>query len=83
MIDRAPKDYSNCFEILRELKVFNQQTLKNMAIMAKFRNLLVHHYIKVDDSKVYEKLFEIKCFDEFLEGLNYLLKEQTMEEFSC
>lgn len=74
LLKKVPKDYSNCFELLKELKVFNQKTLRNLAIMAKFRNLLVHHYVKVDDSKVYEKLSEINCFEEFLSQVNLLLK---------
>ncbi|WP_297211386.1 MULTISPECIES: type VII toxin-antitoxin system HepT family RNase toxin [Thermodesulfovibrio] len=78
LIKKAPKDYSNCFEILKELKVFNEQTLRELAIMAKFRNLLVHHYVKVDDSKVFEKLSEIKCFEEFLDQLNLLIKNQPL-----
>ncbi len=31
-----------------------------MADMAKFRNFLFHHYIKVNDEKVYDKLREIE-----------------------
>lgn len=37
--------------------------------MAKFRNLLVHHYIKVDDERVYEKLDEISFFEDFINEL--------------
>lgn len=77
-IKKAPRDYSNCFELIKELRVFNEQTLRNLAIMAKFRNLLVHHYIKVDDSKVFEKLSEINCFEEFLEQLNLIIKSQPL-----
>jgi uncharacterized protein YutE (UPF0331/DUF86 family) len=37
-----------------------------MVDMAKFRNLLIHHYIKVDNERVYEKLNDIDVFLEFL-----------------
>jgi uncharacterized protein YutE (UPF0331/DUF86 family) len=46
-----------------------------MTTMAKFRNLLVHHYIKVDDKRVYEKLYEIDCFEEFIKDLEKLVNQ--------
>jgi uncharacterized protein YutE (UPF0331/DUF86 family) len=69
IIRKAPADYSNCFELLSETGYFKEETLKRMAVMAKFRNLLVHHYIKVDDERVYEKLDEISCFEDFINEL--------------
>lgn len=74
LLKKVPSDYSNCFEILNEIESFRKETLKCMANMAKFRNLLVHHYIKVDDSKVYDKLHEIYCFENFLEELQIVIK---------
>lgn len=65
LIKKAPEDYSNCFELLVETGYFNKETLKKMALMAKFRNLLVHHYVKVDDERVYEMIREINCFEAF------------------
>ena len=38
--------------------------------MAKFRNLLVHLYWKVNDEKIYEILqYELVDFDEFIEQI--------------
>ncbi len=70
LIKEAPSDYGNCFELLDKSGYFNKETLKKMALLAKFRNLLVHHYIKVDDERVYEKLAETDCFEEFIKELN-------------
>jgi len=75
LLKKAPSDYSNCFELLEELKSFNKETLKCMADMAKFRNLLVHHYKKVDNSRVYDKLKEIDCFERFIKELEILIKD--------
>jgi len=36
-------------------------------------NLLVHHYKKVDNSRVYDKLKEIDCFERFIKELEALL----------
>ncbi len=69
IVRKAPADYSNCFDLLFETDYFKEETLKKMAVMAKFRNLLVHHYIKVDDDRVYEKLNEISCFEDFIDEL--------------
>ncbi|MBM4135720.1 MAG: DUF86 domain-containing protein [Nitrospira sp.] len=75
LLKKAPADYSSCFDLLGETGYFNKETLKKMTIMAKFRNLLVHHYIKVDDERVYEKLYEIDCFEEFINDLKKLVNQ--------
>ena len=75
---KAPSDYSNCFELLSETGYFKEETLKRMAVMAKFRNLLVHHYIKVDDERVYEKLDELSCFEDFINELGTAINQQFL-----
>lgn len=75
LIKEAPSDYGNCFELLDKSGCFNKEILKKMAVMAKFRNLLVHHYIKVDDGRIYDKLAEIDCFEEFIRELNTAIKK--------
>jgi uncharacterized protein YutE (UPF0331/DUF86 family) len=77
LLKKAPSDYSNCFNLLEETGRFNKETLRCMANMAKFRNLLVHHYIKVDDERVYDKLSELDCFDRFIKDLEDLIREDT------
>ena len=77
MLKKAPSDYANCFELLAETGKFNVDTLKAMANMAKFRNLLVHHYIKVENERVYDKLKEIDCFDRFIEEIEMIIKEES------
>lgn len=54
---------------------FSEETLRKMATMARFRNLLVHHYVKVDDARVYEQLGKIDAFEVFLCGLARLVEE--------
>lgn len=55
---RAPQDHADCFAILGELKLINGEYVDRLKRMAKFRNLLVHLYWKVDDRKVYQILKE-------------------------
>jgi len=77
LLKKAPSDYSSCFNLLEETGRFNKETLRCMSSMAKFRNLLVHHYIKVDDERVYDKLSELDCFDRFIKDLEDLIREET------
>lgn len=48
--------YANCFFCLKENHVISEAFAIKMVSMAKFRNLLVHFYLKIDDEKVYEFL---------------------------
>jgi len=51
---RAPQDYADCFAILADLKVIKPDLAKRLKQMARFRNLLVHLYWKVDNQRVYQ-----------------------------
>lgn len=55
---RAPNDHADCFEVLRELKMLQDEFVERLKSMAKFRNLLVHLYWKADNRKVYQILLE-------------------------
>jgi uncharacterized protein YutE (UPF0331/DUF86 family) len=55
---RAPKDHADCFEILGELNFLGGELRERLKRMAKFRNLLVHLYWKVDNMKVLKILKE-------------------------
>lgn len=51
---RAPKDYADCFAVLEELGVISSDLAGRLKRMARFRNLIIHLYWQVDDTKVYE-----------------------------
>ncbi len=55
---RAPSDHADCFAVLGELDMFSPEFIEKLKSMAKFRNLLVHLYWKVDDKKVFQILKE-------------------------
>jgi uncharacterized protein YutE (UPF0331/DUF86 family) len=48
---RAPCDYADCFRILGEIGIFDEEFVEKLEKMAKFRNLLVHLYWQVDNKK--------------------------------
>jgi len=51
---RAPGEYAECFEILADLEVLEPDLAQRLKNMARFRNLLVHVYWKVDNQRVYQ-----------------------------
>ena len=51
---RAPEEYAECFAILADLKVVEPGLAQRLKKMARFRNLLVHLYWKVDNQRVYQ-----------------------------
>ncbi|MFO8020462.1 MAG: DUF86 domain-containing protein [Promethearchaeia archaeon] len=47
-----PKTYAEMFKLLGENEIINLSLSQNLSNMARFRNLLVHSYGKIDNSKV-------------------------------
>jgi len=45
---RIPKSYADTFKVFREEKILNSKLAAVLEKMAKFRNIVVHHYDKVD-----------------------------------
>lgn len=69
----VPETYGDCFKILGDRKVIDKNLSLNLTKMAKFRNLLIHLYSKIDDREVYrilkENLIDIKNFIKEIETL--------------
>ncbi|MFQ6071746.1 MAG: DUF86 domain-containing protein [Methanosarcinales archaeon] len=62
-----PESYADCFKILGDNGIVPKELSNKLINMAKFRNLLVHLYWKVDDEKMYEILqTELGDFEEFV-----------------
>jgi uncharacterized protein YutE (UPF0331/DUF86 family) len=62
-----PESYSDCFKILGDKNIISKALTEKLITMAKFRNLLVHLYWKVNDEKLYEILrSELGNFNEFI-----------------
>jgi len=60
------ESYAEMFEILERKDIIEKRLSKNLANMARFRNVLVHAYAKIDNSKVLmfikEKLIDVENF---------------------
>ena len=72
----APTSYADCFAILEELKVLSPGLSAKLKLMAKFRNLLVHLYWKVDNDRVYDIIKQdISNISEYLKVVDSYLQE--------
>ena len=61
---RIPKSYSDAFLVLKENTILSNELYSSAKKMAKFRNVVVHHYDKVDADIVVSILR--KNLDDFL-----------------
>ena len=60
------ESYADMFEILKKNNIIESELSSKLSDMAKFRNILVHSYAKVDNSKVLtfvkEELIDVENF---------------------
>ena len=49
---RVPTSYADTFRVLYETEILTKELFETMEKMAKFRNIIVHHYDKVDTEMV-------------------------------
>lgn len=72
---RSPEDYADCMSVLAEIGVIDGDLKTRLVRMARFRNLLVHMYGKVDDSRVHRVMQEdLGDFDHYLASVGRYLK---------
>jgi len=74
---RIPKSYSECFRELASLGVIDRKLGERLSRMAKFRNLLVHQYWRIDDERVFRIIEEdVADLEEFIEAVVRYLGEE-------
>jgi uncharacterized protein YutE (UPF0331/DUF86 family) len=61
-----PKNYRECIDILIKNGYISEELGKRLISMVGLRNLLVHEYIKIDLSRLYEFLNNLNDFREFI-----------------
>ena len=54
----TPEDYADVFRIMGKTEVFDEAFVQRLVQMARFRNLLVHLYWRVEDGQIYQILQE-------------------------
>jgi uncharacterized protein YutE (UPF0331/DUF86 family) len=72
---RSPEDYADCMTVLAEIGVIDSDLTARLVRMARFRNLLVHLYARVDDGQVHRVMQEdLGDFDRYLHSVGRYLK---------
>lgn len=51
---KVPEEYAECFELLRTAGIIHSELCERLQKMARFRNLLVHVYWKLDYGQVHD-----------------------------
>ena len=65
-----PESYAEMFEILGRRDIINKGLAEKLAEMARFRNILVHGYAKIDNLRVLEIVkSELKDIEEFIKQI--------------
>jgi uncharacterized protein YutE (UPF0331/DUF86 family) len=78
---RFPSDNAEVFTILAEEQVIPRTLLPRWQDMARFRNLLVHEYTKIDNAIVYGILkARLGDFDEFARAIVAYLSRPVVDE---
>lgn len=74
---RSPEDYADCMAIMAEIGVLDEDLRTRMMRMARFRNLLVHLYARVDDGEVYRVIRDnLADLDRYLASVGRYLKAE-------
>jgi len=78
---RAPQDYADVFQLLREAQVLPEELAQEMSEMARLRNLLVHVYWQLDHKRIHESLpARLRTLEEFTERIAKWLEELASVE---
>ena len=74
---RIPKSYADTFKVLYENGIIEEKLFEKMEKMAKFRNIVVHHYDKIDEEIVIAILRkDINDFVEYKDAIINMLKKE-------
>jgi uncharacterized protein YutE (UPF0331/DUF86 family) len=65
LFSEVPESYTKCFLVLGKHNVTSNSLAEGMAKFAGLRNLLVHRYWQVDDTRVVGELKNIGTFHEY------------------
>jgi len=72
---RVPDSYADTFKILQENDIIEKKLLDALIQMAKFRNIVVHHYGKIDSEIVVTILRNnLQDFDKYKDSVIDYLK---------
>lgn len=74
---RKPSDKQEVIDILEEAKIISSVLATRLSGVARFRNLLVHEYVKIDRAKVYSIInIKIPDIEVFAKSVTKYLKKK-------
>ncbi len=77
-----PETYSEIFIELSKLNIINDNLRDKLIQMTKFRNLIRHMYMEIDNDKVYDILqTDLNDFNQFKKQILLKFKEQLSNEY--
>ncbi len=77
----APETYSEIFSELSKLNIIDKDLEEKLVKMVKFRNLLGHLYMEINNEMIYEILqFNLKDFEEYKISIYSKFKDQLLSE---
>lgn len=73
---RSPDKLENVFEVLGEAGIISPSLASRMVGMVRFRNILVHNYLDIDSTIVYEHLtHQLDDFEAFARAILEFVEE--------
>ena len=77
---RVPISYADCFHVLAENDIVNDSLSKSLEKMAKFRNIVVHDYDRVDEEIVIGILRKrLGDFEKFKDAIIVFIKNEIRD----
>jgi uncharacterized protein YutE (UPF0331/DUF86 family) len=67
--NEVPESYANCFDVLHTKSIIDAELSAGMSELARFRNVLVHLYWKVEDEKVLDMLLKLPTIERYLQRI--------------
>lgn len=65
-----PQSYAECVELLQQHKYLSEEVSSRLLGMIGLRNILVHDYVEVDVSRLYELLSNDDDFTQFVQSVS-------------
>jgi len=77
-LNQVPEEYASCFKLLGEAGLIDPLLSDRLVEMARFRNLLVHQYYKIDYSRLYQIITspDIDDLEEFVRQIGLLIENK-------
>jgi uncharacterized protein YutE (UPF0331/DUF86 family) len=78
-LKKVPEEYAACFKLLGDSDIIERELATRLAQMARFRNLLVHHYWEIDYSRLYQLITgsDLEDLEEFVCQIGRLIEAKN------